>query len=154
MPVGFSWVDRPHLAGLAQPDGPDDLAWLRRHGIDILISLTETPPDRRHVNDAGLLGVHIPIPDMTAPSPRQLELGVETVVRAKRSGMGVAVHCAAGKGRTGTVLAGYFVATGLSAEAAIAHVRALRPGSIETVEQEDAVRQYAQKRDGQGEPRA
>ncbi len=146
MPVGFSWVDRPHLAGLAQPDGPDDLAWLRRHGIDILVSLTETPPDRRRVNDAGLMGVHIPVPDMTAPSQRQLDLCVETIARAKKSGMGVAVHCAAGKGRTGTMLAGYFVAAGMSAERAIEYVRELRPGSIETPEQEDAVRQYAERR--------
>ena len=146
MPVGFSWVDRPHLAGLAMPDGPDDLAWLRRNGIDVLVSLTESPPDRRGVNDAGLLLVHIPIPDMTAPSVRQFELCVETIGRARKSGMGVAVHCAAGKGRTGTMLAGYFVAAGMSAERAIGHVRDLRPGSIETPEQEDAVRLYAEHR--------
>jgi len=146
MPVGFSWVDRPHLAGLAQPDGPDDLAWLRRNGIDVLISLTESPADRRHVNDAGLLAVHIPIPDMTAPSVRQFELCVETIGRAKKSGMGVALHCAAGKGRTGTMLAGYFVAAGMTADRAIEHVRDLRPGSIETPEQEDAVRLFALRR--------
>ena len=97
-------------------------------------------------NDAGLMGVHIPVPDMTAPSQRQLELGVETIARAKRSGMGVAVHCAAGKGRTGTILAGYFVAAGMTADRAIEHVRDLRPGSIETPEQEDAVRLYALRR--------
>ena len=146
MPVGFSWVDRPHLAGLARPDGPDDLAWLRRNGIDVLVSLTEAPPDRRGVNDAGLMTVHIPIPDMTAPTVRQFELCVETIARAKRSGMGVAVHCAAGKGRTGTILAGYFVAAGMPADRAIEHVRDLRPGSIETPEQEDAVRLYALRR--------
>ena len=146
MPVGFSWVERPHLAGLAEPEGLEDLAWLRRHGIDVLISLTEVPPARRDVNDAGLMTVHIPIPDMTAPTVRQFELFVETVGRAKRSGMGVAVHCAAGKGRTGTMLAGYFVASGLSADAAIDRVRTLRPGSIETPEQEDAVRLYAEGR--------
>ena len=146
MPVGFSWVDRPHLAGLARPDGPDDLAWLRRNGIDVLVSLTEAPPDRRGVNDAGLMTVHVPIPDMTAPTVRQFELCVETIAKAKRSGMGVAVHCAAGKGRTGTIRAGYFVAAGMPADRAIEHVRDLRPGSIETPEQEDAVRQYALRR--------
>ena len=146
MPVGFSWVERPHLAGLAQPDGPADLAWLRRNGIDVLISLTEDPPPRRDVNDAGLMTVHIPIPDMTAPTVRQFALCVETIDRAKRSGMGVALHCAAGKGRTGTMLAGYFVAAGMTADQAIDYVRELRPGSIETPEQEDAIRLYAEGR--------
>lgn len=145
MPVGFSWVDRPHLAGLARPDGPDDLAWLRRNGIDVLVSLTEAPPDRRGVNDAGLMTVHIPIPDMTAPTVRQFELCVETIARAKRSGMGVAVHCAAGLGRTGTVLAAYFVAAGLPARAALMRVRDLRPGSVETADQEWAVERYARR---------
>jgi atypical dual specificity phosphatase len=147
MPVGFSWVERPHLAGMAIPDGPEDLAWLRRSGIDILISLTEHPPPRGDVNDAGLMSVHVPIRDMTAPTARQFDLCCETIERARKSGMGVAVHCAAGKGRTGTVLAAYLVSTGVPPDAAIARVRSLRPGSIETPEQEEAVRDYARSRD-------
>jgi atypical dual specificity phosphatase len=148
MPFGFSWVDRPLLAALAMPDGPEDLAWLRRHGIDILISLTENTPPRQWINEAGLLSVHIPVPDMTAPSLRQFELCQETFERAKANKMGVAVHCLAGRGRTGTVLAGYFVARGLSADHAIATVRELRPGSIETPGQEAAIHRYAEKRGG------
>ena len=146
MPVGFTWVDRPHLAALAMPEGSEDLVWLRRNGIDVLISLSEEPPTRRDINDAGLMNVHVPIVDMTAPTLRQLELCLETIDRAKKSGMGVAIHCAAGKGRTGTVLAGYFVADGMTPDGAIAHVRELRPGSIETPEQEDAVHSFAQHR--------
>ena len=58
----------------------------------------------------------------------------------------VGVHCLAGKGRTGTMLATWFVRTGLTAEDAIAHVRAARPGSIETAALEHAVHAYAQHR--------
>ena len=118
MPFGFSWVEPPHLAALGRPDR-DDLAWLREQGIQVLVSLTEEPMPRHWVNDAGLMAVHIPVPDMAAPTGRQLELAVSTIGRAKRSGLGVAVHCAAGQGRTGTVLAAYLVTTGLRANCCV-----------------------------------
>jgi len=40
-PYGFSWVEEPLLAGLARPASEEELQWLRDHGIDLLISLTE-----------------------------------------------------------------------------------------------------------------
>jgi atypical dual specificity phosphatase len=143
MPPGFSWVDAPHFAALAFPSDAEDLAWLRKHGIDILISLTEETPTRRGINDAGLLSVHIPISDMAAPTQVQLKHAVETIERATASKMGVAVHCAAGLGRTGTILAAYFVQKGMHAVDALDHVRRMRPGSIETSEQEEAVLEYS-----------
>ncbi len=145
MPPGFTWIDRPLLAALAMPESADDLAWLRRNGLDVLISLSEEPPPRRWVNDAGLMGVHVPIVDFTAPTDRQIDLCMDAVARAHKSGMGVAVHCTAGKGRTGTILAAYFVTAGLSAHAAIDRVRHLRPGSVETPDQEEVVEEFARR---------
>ena len=147
MPPGFSWVDKPRLAALALPDA-DDLLWLRRTGIDVLISLTEDPIPKRWINEAGLMAVHLPVPDLEAPTEEQLRQAVETIAGAGRSGMAVAVHCTAGKGRTGTVLAAYFVDGGLSADSAIRRVRDLRKGSVETVEQEKAVVEFARSRKG------
>ena len=50
-------------------------------------------------------------------------------------GHSVAVYCEAGIGRTGTLLAGYLIASGLAPDAAIARVRSLRRGAIETPQQ-------------------
>lgn len=146
MPPVFTWIDKPKLAALAMPESVDDLSWLRRNGIDVLLSLSEAAPPRHWLNDAGLMGVHVPVEDMTAPTLRQLEMSVETITRAHKSGMGVAVHCAAGKGRTGTILAAYFVATGMPAHTAIEKVRELRPGSVETKSQESVIEEFATRR--------
>lgn len=149
-PPGFSWVDKPHLAALARPEEAADLAWLRRNGIEVLVSLTESPVRRDWVNEAGLLAVNVPVPDMEAPTDRQLDHLLATIRKATAAGMGVAVHCGAGLGRTGTVLAAYLVAAGLSARDAVAKVRELRPGSVETADQERAVERYARRRAADG----
>jgi atypical dual specificity phosphatase len=145
-PYGFSWVEKPLLAAMARPDDPEELEWLRRQGIEVLVSLTEEPLRRDWIDDAGLLVMHVPMEDMEAPSQEQLERCVSAITRAHAKQMGVGVHCGAGLGRTGVVLACYFVAKGLTAANAIARVRRLRPGSIETDEQAEAIEEFARRR--------
>ncbi len=145
VPHGFSWIEKPLLAALARPTEPEDLVWLRREGVEVLLSLTEDRTRREWVEDAGLLVFHEPLEDMEAPSQEQLERCISVILRANAKDMGVAVHCEAGLGRTGTVLAAYFVAKGLSAINAVARVRRLRPGSIETDAQVEAVELFARR---------
>jgi atypical dual specificity phosphatase len=142
-PNGFSWIDKPRLAGLARPESADDLVWLREQGIDLLVSLTEDRLRRDWVNEAGLLIVHEPVVDMEAPTQEQLDRCISAIDRALEKKMGVAVHCTAGLGRTGVVLACHLVTRGMSADNAIARIRRLRPGSIETDEQAIAVDEFA-----------
>jgi len=145
-PYGFTWIEKPTLAALARPSSAEDFAWLREQGIEVLISLTEDRPRRDWSEDAGLLVFHEPLEDMEAPSQEQLDRSVSAIQRAMSHNMGVAVHCGAGLGRTGVVLAAYFVSRGLSADNAIARIRRLRPGSIETEDQAAAVEEYARRK--------
>lgn len=147
-PNGFSWVDKPHLAALARPSDIEDLSWLRKQGLELLISLTEDPVRRDWVNDAGLMVMHVPVEDMAPPTQEQLDHCVTAITRANDRGIGVAVHCGAGLGRTGVILACYLIARGATAPMAIVKVRKLRSGSIETDEQEKAVEEFARRRGG------
>jgi atypical dual specificity phosphatase len=153
-PNGFSWVDKPLLAAMGRPESPEDLDWLRKQGIDLIVSLlspedNDPPPTpaqlRRWVNDAGMMLVAVPVPDFSAPTPEDLDRCVSTINKAQEKGFGVVVHCGGGLGRTGVVLACYFVDRGLGAQNAIARVRRLRPGSIETPEQAEAVEEFARR---------
>ena len=144
-PFGFTWVDKPLLAAMSQPDSLVQYQWLRGQGVQLVISLCEDPPPRTHVNEAGLFSMHIPVEDMHPPSQKQIDLCVSAVEKAHAKGMGVAIHCGAGLGRTGTMLACHLVKQGMAPQAAIVHVRKLRPGSIETPEQVDAINEYARR---------
>ena len=143
-PYFFTWVDKPLLAACAFPNGPDQLEWLRKEGVDILVTLTEETIPRNWVDGAGLMGVHVPVPDMDSPTPEQLDKIVAVIEKARQGNMGVTVHCLAGRGRTGTVLAAYLVSTGMAAKDAIQKIRDTRPGSLEVSAQEKAVIRYEQ----------
>lgn len=145
MPPGFSWIEQPKLAALAYPYSADDLRWLRQAGIEVVMTLTEEPLPKTWINEAGLMSVHIPIPDMDVPTQSQLTHAIESIHSAHHAGLGVAVHCAAGRGRTGTILAGYLVTQGYRAAEAIGKIREMRPGSVETYEQERVIEQYAEE---------
>lgn len=141
----FDWLEPDRLAACANPGlsyGEAVVSRLRAERIQLLVNLHERP-DPLHL---GIESVHLPVADFTAPTQDQLEQGVAAITEALARDQRVAVHCGAGLGRTGTLLACYLIsAQGLAPDAAIARVRAARPGSIETDEQEQAIRRYAQR---------
>jgi hypothetical protein len=80
--------------------------------------------------------------------PENPELAAQQIVdafgRAQR-GQLVEVGCLGGSGRTGTVLACMAVLAGVPAAEAVAWVRAnYRPGAVETINQENWVRWFAE----------
>jgi atypical dual specificity phosphatase len=151
-PNEFSWIDRPHLAAMAQPASLDEYQWLREQGIQFVICLTEDPPRRDWINEAGLFSMHIPVEDLHPPTQPQIDLCTAAIQKANANRLGVGIHCTAGLGRTGTMLACWLVQRdGLSARDAITRVRRLRPGSIETDEQSEAVVEFARRRKMQAE---
>ncbi len=149
---GFSWIVPGELAAMPLPgrDRPldEDAAFLQQEGIRVLVSLTEEPPDAEVLASRAIDQEHIPVQDYTPPTLQQMIEFVAMVEDSVAAGNPVGVHCTAGLGRSGTMAAAYLVAEGASADEAIATVRQLRPGSIETPAQEDAVRLFEENLNG------
>jgi len=140
------WVEEGVLLGCAYPRREAALTALAEQGVSLLINLHRRRHDPARLARHGLAELHLPVADFAAPTPEQLARGLAAVDAAIAGGRRVAVHCGGGLGRTGTFLAGYLVHRhGLAAGDAIARVRALRPGSIETAGQVAAVSAYAEQ---------
>ena len=148
-PMGFSWVVDSKLAGMARPGSrqpvAEDLAFIGEQGIAVLFSLTEDEIAVELAAEYGVEVVHLPVKDFTAPTMAQLEDFVARASAEMADERAVGVHCGAGKGRTGTFLAAYFVAQGMTAAEAIARIRYLRPGSVETNAQELILARYEER---------
>jgi atypical dual specificity phosphatase len=138
----FGWLLEGQLAGSARPLSADALEALYAAGVRVLLNLGERPLPDEWLARAGVRATDLPVADFTAPTLEQLETATTVVEQSRAAGQPVAVCCGAGLGRTGTVLAACLVRRGRTAAEAIAEVRARRPGSIETPDQEVAVAAY------------
>ena len=164
---GFYWLIEDEQAGCARPgrgqapgrgarteearDRHDavarDLAWLRRQGIGAVLSLTETPLPAAAVALQDLTMLHLPVPDLQAPTPDQFLRALAFIDRQRARGRAVVVHCLVGQGRTGCVLAAYRIRGGATPQEALRTVRRLCPGAVGSPAQERALDAFAARRD-------
>lgn len=141
----FSWLFENKLAAMAYPESEDAFTLLYEIGIRAILTLSELSHPYETPAKIGMLTRHIPVLDFTAPTLQQVKDAVAMISSCLNRHMPVAVHCIAGLGRTGTILACYLVATGMPANNAIIVIREWRPGSIETSEQEAVIYEYEQQ---------
>ncbi len=138
----FSWVIPDVLAGCRGPVRREDLLFLKAQGVGAILRMEEHTISG---DDLGLADLAEPVPDMCPPTLEQLDRIMAFIHAQVAQGTAVAVSCRAGIGRTGTVLACYLVDQGYDAQGAVRHIRDLRPGSLETPLQVDAVSHYENK---------
>lgn len=138
----FSWLVENKLAALSYPESDDAFSVLWHMGIRALLNLSEMPLPVDVLNKVGIQTEHIPIVGFEAPSIQQIKRAITMIDVCLDRNMPIGVHCVAGLGRTGTVLACYLVKREMSARKAIDTIRAWRPGSIEGPEQENVIYEY------------
>jgi protein tyrosine phosphatase domain-containing protein 1 len=144
-------VFRSPMPFSAYDSGGRVLSAFRANAVSVIVLLAEPDECLRHANcaladvyrAAGIAVLDLPIPDFSIPSPKSVQPVVRQALERARGGDNVAIHCHAGRGRTGLFAACLArEALGLSGDEAIARVRRYIPGAVETPEQAAFVRSY------------
>lgn len=140
----FSFVIDKKLAGSHKPgmspsNLENDLKILQEKGINQIISMSEAKLDKSVLSKFKIEGYHFHVKDYYPPSQDQF---MEMMKLIDKEDKVTLVHCNAGMGRTGTVLAAYLIYKGTPATEAISSLRKMRKGSIQTNKQEDSLKEF------------
>jgi atypical dual specificity phosphatase len=137
-PDKFSWLIENKLAGSGIPTSIDEVEWAIKQGVKSIVTIREEPLDENWIKDVNYL--HILSNDMGVPEFDDLVYAVDFIHRRITNNEPVMVHCLAGMGRTGVILACYLVKhQKMSAGEATEKVREERPGSIQSYPQEEII---------------
>jgi len=130
------------LAGSGIPTSINEVQWVIEQGVKSIITVREEPLDDDWVKDVKYL--HIMSNDMGVPEIDDLVHAIDFIHSRITNNEPVMVHCLAGLGRTGTLLACYLIKhQKMSADDAMQKVREERHGSIQSFSQEEIIFQFA-----------
>ena len=149
-PMPFIHLDRRMNHGGALELYNDELPSLYAAGIRAVVCLLNIPSDARVYESAGFTFLCLPVADGAAPTLEQATQFVRFVDEQRELARPLAVHCEAGLGRTGTMLALYLISQGDTAESAIRRVRDVEPVAVETPQQIQFLEEFARTRSSSG----
>jgi protein-tyrosine phosphatase len=145
MPMPFIHPERRLAGGGALTAFNDELPDLHSAGVRAVVSLLNMPSDAAICESVGFSFRCLPVPDGCPPTFEQAGEFVRFVADQRSKHRPVAVHCEAGIGRTGTLIATHLIAEGESVRGAIKRVRAVERAAIETPRQILFLEQYADR---------
>jgi atypical dual specificity phosphatase len=148
-PTNFSWVIHNKLAGSGTPMTSEQYRWLIKNNIKSIVTVREFPLPQQWLVDNEKESIindykFVYVKDYGVPTLEVLDNIVDYInIKINKEKKPLVVHCAAGKGRTGTILAAYLLKQdNISSQDAIKKIRRLRPGSIQSKVQEEILHEY------------
>lgn len=148
-PTNFSWIIDNKLAGSGTPMTSEQYKWLIKNNIKSIVTVREFPLPQKWLVDNEKETIindykFVYVKDYGVPSLEVLDNIVDYInIKITKEEKPLVVHCAAGKGRTGTILAAYLLKQdNISSQDAIKKIRSLRPGSIQSKIQEEILHEY------------
>ncbi|KEQ61141.1 uncharacterized protein M437DRAFT_76709 [Aureobasidium melanogenum CBS 110374] len=160
LPRFFRWLTPFRLAVMSTPRSREDIEALAALGIRLVVTLTEEEPlPAEWFENTPCRNLFLPVRNYQAPTNEQVDTFIRSMddLPVEEAAL---VHCGGGKGRAGTFAACYLIARGFEITSsksitgeehiriypadAMKILRHMRPGSIETTEQETFIKDYAQ----------
>ena len=157
LPRFFRWLVPFHIALMSTPRNAFDIEALASPHLAIrhVLTLTEESPlPDKWFQGRNIKNTFLPIPNYFPPTIEQMDLIIRLF--SEEGNLPMLIHCGGGKGRAGTVAACYLAAFGfakiphdtipaepaMNASSAISALRLIRPGSLETTQQEEFVSKW------------
>ncbi|HYD35402.1 MAG TPA: dual specificity protein phosphatase [Vitreimonas sp.] len=100
------------------------LHFFKRWGITAIVNMRTRSLDLS--KEGWIKTLHLPTPDLHAPTIAQLKQGVAFIDDEIEQGGKVYIHCAHGEGRGPTMIIAYLISTGLTYQDAFALVKKVR----------------------------
>lgn len=157
LPRNFSFIVAGKIAGMSMPKHHLQIkAFEYMKAYDVINMMDENEVNQIIYNNTKVKHHIFPTPNGKSPTLDQINKIMIIIENAISQNNSVIVHCGGGKGRAGTVLACFMAKHGLdgslnrnmdnvpyySTDQVINKLRELRPGSIESISQENFVGEY------------